>query len=47
MRYVRPPIHPDQIPTLESRLLKHGRYRDRMLIIAGAQVGYRITELLT
>ena len=36
-----------EISTLESHLLLHGRYRDRMLIIAGTQVGYRITELLT
>jgi len=36
-----------EISTLESHLLEHGRYRDWMLIIAGTQVGYRITELLT
>jgi integrase len=36
-----------EISLLESHLLQHGRHRDRMLIIAGTQVGYRITELLT
>lgn len=36
-----------EILTLESHLLQRGRYRDRMLIIAGTQVGYSITELLT
>jgi integrase len=36
-----------ELLALESHLLQHGRYRDRMLIIAGTQVGYRITELLT
>lgn len=36
-----------EIPTLESHLLLHDRYRDRMLMIAGTQMGYRITELLT
>jgi len=41
------PFTPTEIPALESHLLQHGRYRDRMLIIAGTQVGYRITELLT
>lgn len=32
---------------LESHLLQHARYRNRILIIAGTQIGYRITELLT
>lgn len=41
------PFTPAEIPALESHLLQHARYRDRMLIIAGTQVGYRITELLT
>ena len=41
------PFSPAEIALLESRLFEHGRYRDRMLIIAGTQVGYRITELLT
>lgn len=41
------PFTPTEITLLESHLLQHGRYRDRMLIIAGTQVGYRITELLT
>lgn len=41
------PFTQSEISTLESHLLAHGRYRDRMLIIAGTQVGYRITELLT
>lgn len=36
-----------ELLTLESHLLSHVRYRDRMLIIAGTQVGCRITELLT
>lgn len=41
------PFSPVEISTLETHLLQYGRYRDRMLIIAGTQVGYRITELLT
>lgn len=41
------PFSTAEIITLESHLLRHRRYRDRMLIIAGTQVGYRITELLT
>ncbi len=41
------PFIPAEITLLESHLVEHGRYRDRMLIIAGTQVGYRITELLT
>ena len=41
------PFSPAEVLTLESHLLQHGRYRDRMLIIGGTQVGYRITELLT
>lgn len=41
------PFSSAEISTLESHLLQHARYRDRMLIIAGTQVGYRITELLT
>lgn len=36
-----------EIHTLESHLLATKRYRDRMLLIVGANVGYRITELLT
>jgi hypothetical protein len=40
------PFSPTEITLLESHLLQHGRYRDRMLILAGTQVGYRITELL-
>jgi integrase len=41
------PFSPAEVLTLESHLLQHCRHRDRMLIIAGTQVGYRITELLT
>jgi integrase len=41
------PFSSTEISRLESHLLSHGRYRDRMLIIAGTQVGYRITERLT
>jgi integrase len=41
------PFSPTEILTLESHRLRRGRYRDRMLLIAGTQVGYRITELLT
>ena len=36
-----------EISTLESHLLAQGRFRDRMLLIAGTNIGYRITELLT
>lgn len=36
-----------EISTLESRLLDKGSYRDKMLIIAGKQVGHRITKLLS
>jgi integrase len=41
------PFSPTEISLLESHLIQRGRFRDRMLIIAGTQVGYRITELLT
>jgi hypothetical protein len=41
------PFTPSEISFLEFRLLALGRLRDRMLLIAGANVGYRITELLT
>ncbi len=41
------PFTAAEIPILETHLLAHGRHRDRMLLIAGTQVGYRITELLT
>lgn len=36
-----------ELLTLESHLLASRRLRDRMLLIVGANVGYRITELLT
>jgi hypothetical protein len=41
------PFTPGEIQILESYLLSNGRFRDRMLLIAGGNVGYRITELLT
>lgn len=41
------PFTPSEILTLETRLLAASRLRDRMLLIAGTNVGYRITELLT
>lgn len=41
------PFTPVEILLIESHLLKLGRLRDRMLIVAGSNVGYRITELLT
>jgi integrase len=36
-----------ELALLESHLLAERRYRDALLIRAGTQVGYRITELLT
>ena len=36
------PFTPFGIPLLESRLLAQHRLRDRMLIVAGTNVGYRI-----
>jgi len=41
------PFRPAEISLLESYLLQHCRYRDRMFLVAGIQVGYRVTELLT
>jgi len=41
------PYTPAEILALESHLLHHGRYRDRMFLVAGVQVGYRVTEFLT
>lgn len=41
------PFTPAEILSLESHFLAASRVRDRMLLIAGANVGYRITELLT
>jgi len=41
------PFTPAELTSLESHLLNHGRQRDRMLLVAGTNVGYRITELLT
>lgn len=39
------PFSPSEITLIESHLLLHNHYRDRMLVIASAQVGYRVTEL--
>ena len=41
------PFSPAEITTLETHLLATHRFRDRMLLIAGTNVGFRITELLT
>jgi integrase len=41
------PFTAAEISSLESALLAQCRFRDRMLLVAGANVGYRITELLT
>jgi integrase len=41
------PFTPAEIATLENHLLARRRFRDRMLLIAGTNVGFRITELLT
>ena len=41
------PFTLDEISLFESHLLARGRHRDRMLLVAGANVGYRITELLS
>lgn len=41
------PFTPSELTTLECHLLAARRYRDALLIRAGTQVGYRITELLT
>jgi len=41
------PFTPAEIATLENHLLVTHRFRDRMLLIAGTNVGFRITELLT
>ena len=41
------PFTAAEILTLESHLVELRRFRDRMLLIVGTNVGYRITELLT
>jgi integrase len=41
------PFTAAEILALESHLIQHRRFRDRMLLIVGTNVGYRITELLT
>jgi integrase len=41
------PFTPAEISALESHLLAHRRFRDRMLVVTGTNVGYRITELLS
>jgi hypothetical protein len=41
------PFTPSEILTLESHLIKHGRFRDCAILVDGVQVGYCITELLT
>ena len=41
------PFSSVEISSLESHLLAQCRFRDRMLLVAGANVGYRITELLS
>lgn len=41
------PFSTTELTALESHLIEHRRFRDRMLLIVGTNVGYRITELLT
>ena len=41
------PFTPAELSGLESLLLARHRDRDRMLLVVGTNVGYRITELLT
>jgi len=41
------PFTSDDLATLESHLLASHRLRDRILLVVGTNVGYRITELLT
>lgn len=38
---------PAEISLLESHFLAQGRHRDRMVLVVGTNIGYRITELLT
>ncbi|OIQ86978.1 tyrosine recombinase XerC [mine drainage metagenome] len=41
------PFTAEELARLEAHLLETGRLRDRMLLIVGTNVGYRISELLT
>lgn len=41
------PFTPAELLALESHLLSARRFRDRMLLVVGTNLGYRITELLT
>lgn len=41
------PFSPEELLALETYLLASGRLRDRMLLVVGTNVGYRITELLS
>jgi integrase len=41
------PFTPAEILTLDSHLLTQHRLRDRMLLLVGTNVGFRITELLS
>jgi len=41
------PFTPSEISSLEFHFLARRHYRDRMLLIVGTNVGYRITELRT
>ncbi len=41
------PFSPEEIDRLASSLASAGRHRDRMLLLVGANVGFRISELLT
>jgi integrase len=41
------PFNPSELRTLETHLMAAGRMRDRMLLIVGTNVGYRISELAT
>jgi integrase len=41
------PFTPAEVSALEFHFLAQHRHRDRMMVIVGTNVGYRITELLT
>jgi hypothetical protein len=41
------PFTRTELLALETRLLALRRFRDRMFLVVGTNVGYRITELLT
>lgn len=41
------PFSAVEIEKLEAFIIAHGRLRDRMLLVAGTNVGFRITEILT